>query len=89
MDENGKLLASCGTIVDRVLVAEIVKQNIDTIKVRSSLGCKTVNGVCQKCFGMDLSTRQIIDLGVAVGIVASQSLGERTTQLTLNSKHNK
>jgi hypothetical protein len=38
---------------------------------------------------MDLSTRKLIDVGIAIGIIASQSLGERTTQLTLDSKHNK
>lgn len=87
INDDGIVLAHAGNLLDRSAVALIKDNQIDTVKVRSSMGCKTVNGVCQKCFGMDLSTRQLIDLGVAIGIVASQSLGERTTQVTLNSKH--
>lgn len=88
-DPQGALIASKGELITRWLIALIQEYDIDTIKVRSNIGCKTVNGICQTCFGMDLSTRKLIDLGVAIGIVASQSLWERTTQLTLDSKHNK
>ncbi len=88
-DDNGVTLAFTDDLIDRTLVNLITESDIDTVQVRSSMGCKTINGVCQKCFGMDLSTRQLIDRWVAIGIIASQSLGERTTQLTLNSKHNK
>lgn len=86
---DGIILAKKWDIIDRKLVSMIQDVDIDTIKVRSSIGCKTINWVCQTCFGMDLSTRKIIDQWVAIGIIASQSLWERTTQLTLNSKHNK
>ena len=89
INDDGIVLAKAGELLDRKIVQNIIEDEIDTIKVRSSIGCKTANGVCQKCFGMDLSTRKLIDLGVAIGIIASQSLGERTTQLTLDSKHNK
>ena len=89
IDENGMKLANAGDLVDRNLLNMISNSEIETAHVRSSMGCKTVNGVCQKCFGMDLSTRELIETGVAIGIIASQSLGERTTQLTLDSKHNK
>ncbi len=88
-DDNNVLFAQKWDLLDRRLVTLIAQSNIDTIKVRSSIGCKTINGVCQKCFGMDLSTRRLIELWVAIWIIASQSLGERTTQLTLDSKHNK
>lgn len=89
IDENNVKLADAGTLIDRTLLNIISNSQVDTVQVRSSMACKTVNGVCQKCFGMDLSTRELIETGVAIGIIASQSLGERTTQLTLDSKHNK
>ncbi len=89
IDNDGIVIAKAGDLLDRTIVTTVANSEIDTVKVRSSLGCKTVNGVCQKCFWMDLSTRKLIDVGIAIGIIASQSLGERTTQLTLDSKHNK
>jgi DNA-directed RNA polymerase subunit beta' len=59
---------------------------IDKVKVRSPLTCKVQHGLCPMCYGFDLGTGQIVDLGEAVGTIASQSLGEPTTQLTLKSK---
>ncbi len=88
-DNNGIQISPSGTMIDKNILDIIEKSEIDQVSVRSPLVCHTVSGVCQKCFGMDLATRSIIDLGVAIGIVASQSLWEPTTQLTLNSKHNK
>jgi DNA-directed RNA polymerase subunit beta' len=68
--------------------AEII-ENIskEYIKIRSALTCKSVSGVCQKCFGMDLSTRQMVDIGSPIGIIAAQSIGEPATQLTMRTFH--
>lgn len=57
------------------------------IKVRSSLTCHTINGVCQQCYGMDLSNRAIVELGIPVGVISSQSIGEPGTQLTMRTFH--
>ena len=62
------------TLIKKTELEKLQKAGIEQIRVRSPLTCKTPSGVCQKCFGMDLSTREKIDLGVAVGVVSSQSL---------------
>jgi DNA-directed RNA polymerase subunit beta' len=49
--------------------------------------CKTLRGVCQKCYGIDLTTNALVDIGEAVGTVAAQAIGEPGTQLTMNTKH--
>lgn len=59
----------------------------DFVKVRSPLTCNTSSGVCQKCYGMDLATRQEIEIGAPIGIVAAQSIGEPATQLTMRTFH--
>ncbi len=61
-------------------------EEIQGIKVRSPLACKIAHGMCQKCYGFDNSTGKLVDIGEAVGTIASQALGEPTTQLTLKSK---
>jgi DNA-directed RNA polymerase subunit beta' len=55
--------------------------------VRSPMTCKTLRGVCQHCYGIDLTTNQMVDIGEAVGTVAAQAIGEPGTQLTMNTKH--
>ena len=65
----------------------IEKMNVEEVKVRTSLTCNSVSGVCQKCYGTDLSTRQLVEVGVPVGIIAAQSIGEPSTQLTLDTFH--
>ena len=49
--------------------------------------CNTLRGVCQKCYGIDLTTNELVDIGEAVGTVAAQAIGEPGTQLTMNTKH--
>ena len=60
---------------------------IKKVTVRSPLTCKTVGGVCQKCYGWDLGRNQLVKLGEAVGIVAAQAIGEPGTQLTMRTFH--
>ncbi|MBN1384923.1 MAG: DNA-directed RNA polymerase subunit beta' [Elusimicrobia bacterium] len=68
--------------------AENVKRaGIETIRIRSVLTCETKNGVCAKCYGINLATGKPAELGDAVGIIAAQSIGEPGTQLTLRTFH--
>ena len=87
IDAHGKVLYARNTFVDRQALQVIVNSEIDSVAVRSPLPCHTQSGVCQKCFGMDLSSRQIVKLGVPIGILSSQSIGEPGTQLTMNTRH--
>ncbi len=73
-------------IDDQVLEAIEAKQ-VATVDVRSPMTCKTKYGLCQHCYGWDLSNRKPVEIGVPVGVIAAQSIGEPGTQLTLRTKH--
>ena len=66
---------------------QIESQDITSVSVRSPLSCKTLNGICVKCYGADLGKNQVVDLGEAVGTVAGQAIGEPGTQLTMRTFH--
>ncbi len=85
-------------ITDEVIVAEnepitpaiaekIEQLGLDTIRVRSPLTCESPLGVCAKCYGIDMSTGRLVEEGMAVGIIAAQSIGEPGTQLTMRTFH--
>jgi DNA-directed RNA polymerase subunit beta' len=68
--------------------ADILEEtNIESVIVRSPMTCKCLSGICQNCYGMDLTTAQLVDLGEAVGTVAAQAIGEPGTQLTMRTFH--
>ncbi len=68
--------------------AEKIEQlGLDSIRVRSGLTCESEMGICAKCYGWDLSTGQLVEEGLAVGIIAAQSIGEPGTQLTMRTFH--
>ncbi|MBN1793596.1 MAG: DNA-directed RNA polymerase subunit beta' [Candidatus Omnitrophica bacterium] len=65
----------------------IEEAGIEKIRIRSVLTCETPRGVCAMCYGRNLSTKRLVDLGEAVGIIAAQSIGEPGTQLTMRTFH--
>lgn len=65
----------------------IENAGVEEVFVRSPLSCKTEQGMCANCYGLDLGKNKLIDLGEAVGTVAAQAIGEPGTQLTMNTKH--
>ena len=85
-------------VTDEVIVAEneiitppiaraVGALGLDSIRVRSSLTCESRLGMCAKCYGVDMSTGRLVEEGMAVGIVAAQSIGEPGTQLTMRTFH--
>ena len=66
---------------------KLEEMSIEKIQVRSPMSCEASLGVCQSCYGMDLSTGQLVEQGMAVGIIAAQSIGEPGTQLTMRTFH--
>ncbi|MFA6184877.1 MAG: DNA-directed RNA polymerase subunit beta' [Candidatus Shapirobacteria bacterium] len=82
-----KVLIEKGTLLNNDEVALIEKNEITTVDIRSPLTCHAETGLCQKCYGWDLSTRKLVQVGVPVGVIAAQSIGEPGTQLTLRTKH--
>jgi DNA-directed RNA polymerase subunit beta' len=87
IDWYGNVILHTWDMLDKKKLNMILTADIDLINIRSPMICKTVSGVCQKCYGMDLATREIVNLGTPVGIIAAQSIGEPSTQLTMDTFH--
>ena len=86
--KDGKtVLVPAGDIIDEVMAKKIEESGIVSVFVRSTLTCKARHGVCVKCYGWDLGTKSVVEVGSPVGVVAAQSIGEPGTQLTLRTKH--
>ncbi|OGN11641.1 MAG: DNA-directed RNA polymerase subunit beta' [Candidatus Yanofskybacteria bacterium RIFCSPHIGHO2_02_FULL_43_15c] len=86
-DQNGEVLAKKGTLVDKHLAEKINGLDLEKVRIRSLLTCKTKDGVCQHCYGYDLSKNKLVNMGEAVGIVTAQAIGEPGTQLTMRTFH--
>ena len=69
------------------IAAAIEAHGYEKIRVRSPLTCEAPLGVCARCYGMDLARNQLVERGLAVGIIAAQSIGEPGTQLTMRTFH--
>ena len=86
-DKDGNVVYKKGFLVTKEEAYNIEGMGYDEIFVRSPLTCKTVHGICQMCYGLDLGRNHLVDLGEAVGIIAAQAIGEPGTQLTLRTFH--
>jgi DNA-directed RNA polymerase subunit beta' len=82
-----ELLISAGEEISSAKADEIEATGMDRIQVRSPLTCESSRGICAKCYGQSLSTRNTVQIGEAVGVIAAQSIGEPGTQLTLRTFH--
>lgn len=82
-----KPIVKAGEMITREKAKEIEEAGVTKVKVRSPLTCELPHGICAMCYGMDLSTGRLIELGEAVGIIAAQSIGEPGTQFTLRTFH--
>ena len=85
--ENGALLVPAGTVISAEKADAIDEAGISVVRVRSVLTCQTADGICAKCYGNDLTTNELVNVGEAVGIIAAQSIGEPGTQLTMRTFH--
>jgi DNA-directed RNA polymerase subunit beta' len=86
-DNEGNVVFKKGYLVTKEDAQMIENKGITEVFVRTPLTCKTVHGICQMCYGLDLGRNKLIDLGEAVGIIAAQAIGEPGTQLTLRTFH--
>ncbi|MFQ5492892.1 MAG: DNA-directed RNA polymerase subunit beta' [Candidatus Dojkabacteria bacterium] len=86
-EKTGEVIAKANTEITPELARKIDEADIPQLQVRSVLVCQTRNGVCQMCYGYNLGTKVLVEPGIAVGVIAAQSMGEAATQLTLNTKH--
>ena len=82
-----KLIVNAGEEIDENIVKIIESLPIDSVEVRSPLTCEADRGICSKCYGRNLATGKMVQIGEAVGVTAAQSIGEPGTQLTLRTFH--
>jgi DNA-directed RNA polymerase subunit beta' len=87
IEVGNKVITKKGEAIDDKAARSIDEHKIDAVRVRSILQCRMQKGVCRKCYGFDLSKNKPVEFGVAVGIIAAQSIGEPGTQLTMRTFH--
>ncbi len=85
--ETGDVIVEAGELIDETRADRISDAGIETVYIRSVLTCEAERGVCAKCYGRNLATGKLVDIGEAVGVMAAQSIGEPGTQLTLRTFH--
>ena len=87
LDANDKVLFKKEHLLSKLDALKIQEIGVGEVVVRSPLTCKSVAGICQQCYGLDLGRHEIVGLGEAVGTVAAQAIGEPGTQLTMRTFH--
>ena len=85
--ETKEIIVDTNTMITDAIAEKIIAAGIEKVKVRSVIGCRTKHGVCSKCYGMGLATREESKIGESIGIIAAQSIGEPGTQLTMRTIH--
>ena len=85
--ETKEVICDKLTFVTEQLAEKIVKAGVTEVEIRTILTCGTHNGVCQKCYGRNLATGNLVEVGEAIGVMAAQSIGEPGTQLTMRTFH--
>jgi DNA-directed RNA polymerase subunit beta' len=85
--ETDEVVCARGQMIDEQIEKDINATNIESVRVRTELTCETRQGICAKCYGRNLATGDLVEVGEAVGVMAAQSIGEPGTQLTLRTFH--
>ncbi len=84
---TGEILVHTNEIISAETAKRIEACGIECVSIRSVLSCRSHHGVCARCYGANLATGRLVDIGEAVGIIAAQSIGEPGTQLTMRTFH--
>ena len=84
---SGEMILEAGQEITEEIALYIDETSIENVEIRSVLTCETRSGVCAKCYGRSLASGRMVDIGESVGVIASQSIGEPGTQLTLRTFH--
>jgi len=82
-----KAIVKAGELITHQQAKTIDESGVDNVRIRSLVSCKTIRGVCQSCYGIDLGRNELVKIGEAVGIVTAQAIGEPATQLTMRTFH--
>jgi len=86
-DYEGNVIVDVNQEINEDLAAAIQSAGIERVKIRSPLTCESSRGVCIRCYGRNLATGRMVEMGEAVGVIAAQSIGEPGTQLTMRTFH--
>ncbi len=84
---DGKIIVNINEEIDETQATEIQAAGIEQVKIRSVLTCESKRGVCKLCYGRNLGSGKMVEMGEAVGVIAAQSIGEPGTQLTMRTFH--
>ena len=84
---TGEVIVKANTMATKAQAEQIEKAGIKSVAIRTALTCRAKVGICAKCYGKNMSTKEIVPYGEAVGIIAAQAIGEPGTQLTMNVFH--
>lgn len=87
VDSEGNVIVRRNEMINEEEAERIEKAGITRVKIRSPLTCRSRHGVCRMCYGRDLATGELVNIGEAVGIIAAQAIGEPGTQLTMRTFH--
>ena len=85
--KTGEMLVDRDELITNEIAEEITNLGIKAVRIRSVFTCNSYTGVCMKCYGRNLATNKIVEMGEAVGVIAAQSIGEPGTQLTMRTFH--
>ena len=85
--KTNEIIVPANTMISKLQAKEIENAGIESVAIRTALTCKAKHGICQKCYGKDMSNDKPVALGETVGIIAAQSIGEPGTQLTMRNFH--
>ena len=85
--ETKDVIIDKNALITESIADKIVKAGIKEVEIRTVLTCKTDHGVCRHCYGVNLATGNMVEIGEAVGIMAAQAIGEPGTQLTMRTFH--
>jgi DNA-directed RNA polymerase subunit beta' len=86
-DYEGRIIVDINEEISEDLASAIQSAGIERVKIRSVLTCESRRGVCVRCYGRNLATGKLVEIGEAVGVIAAQSIGEPGTQLTMRTFH--
>ena len=81
------VIVEANDVITEEIATAAQEAGIEKVKIRSVLTCETRRGVCRRCYGRNLATGRMVDIGEAVGVIAAQSIGEPGTQLTMRTFH--
>ncbi len=85
--ETGEIITFRNELIDEDMAQKIKEAKLERVYIRSNVTCAAKTGVCMKCYGRNLATNMIVEVGEAVGVIAAQSIGEPGTQLTMRTFH--